>query len=125
VKIANLPSDGDLAAAELSVFELCRQRSCMLWRRSSLSVLKHAACSTGAVGQPAMGALQQASTSACALSAMEDLRDDVYEEHGRIAIPWVRTVISGVGIMRNPRYNKVLSLKPPIASPRSPVRKTK
>jgi uncharacterized protein YdbL (DUF1318 family) len=92
----------------------------MSWRRSTLCVLKYAACSTGAVGQPAQGALQHASSSASALNAMEDLRrDDAYEdvaENGRIAIPWVRTVISGVGIMRNPRYNKVLSLQPPYPS---------
>ena len=52
-----------------------------------------------------MGALRGVHTSAAALNP----RDDDHDENGqRIMIPWVRTVISGVGIMRNPRYNKVL-----------------
>jgi hypothetical protein len=89
----------------------------MLWRRSSLVVLKHAACSTGAVGQPAMGAVKHVSSRASALNPVEDLGNDVNDEHGRIVIPWVRTVISGVGIMRNPRYNKVLPVQPPMPPP--------
>lgn len=52
-----------------------------------------------------MGALRGVHTTAAALNP----RDDDHDENGqRIMIPWVRTVISGVGIMRNPRYNKVL-----------------
>lgn len=80
----------------------------MLWRRASLSVLRCATCSTGATGQ--IGALHGVHTSAASL----DPRDDSHDENGqRITIPWVRTVISGVGIMRNPRYNKVLYRRKP------------
>lgn len=32
------------------------------------------------------------------------------EDEPKKLIPWVRTVISGVGIMRHPRYNKARSL---------------
>jgi hypothetical protein len=40
-------------------------------------------------------------------TSLDDHEDDEHEtEKSQMMIPWVRSVISGVGIMRHPKYNK-------------------
>ena len=61
---------------------------------------------TAAPVEPAAGAwLSSAASSGGSHHSLYDC-DDGDGEGGRVAIPWVRTVISGVELLRNPRYNK-------------------
>jgi hypothetical protein len=46
--------------------------------------------------------------SSCSHTLKRDTGDE--DDSSRIMIPWVRTVINGVAIMRHPKYNKVIRL---------------
>jgi Malic enzyme, N-terminal domain len=77
-------------------------RTCPIMRLRSLSALCKLSSSEAAVSR--CNSLRPFhSAAACSK------HDDDEDQAGDMMIPWVRTVISGVGIMRHPKYNKGLA----------------